>query len=379
MPRRFYDKDYRTMERRNLLANAAASTLSVIVGVPVQSMHPRPKLKFQRQSLYRVVYCSSAFVIAALCSCDGGTSTAASATPPNSASCGSTSTTATSTCAIFGRSVISRAYEGTSWTTADETAGSYAAALARVKPSYVSGLIYVNNSQSVTAQMISDYNTIRSAVLAVNPNAKFDVEVSLNPNPPSPNTPYANSAAVVAKMTTLDAQLHPDIWNFDFWSDAFNSDPDWVAAAVAYAHAHNQLVGGNVFGSVVPTGSDFVSFVDDPVSGTSTFGFDFSTTEIAALKMSSPTTILLGHLQSNAQNGSTTESCVYSTQWSESTQLAYLTHWASSQSSLGFTFIYPMFYPLCPGAVAFDPLLDPSPGGGTLYTGISTMMSKYNP
>ena len=367
------------MSRRNFLASASASTLSVTVGVPAQFMHPRPKLKFQRKSLYRVVYCSSAFVIAALCSC-GGTSTPASVTPPpNSASCGSTSTTAASTCTIFTRSVISRAYEGTSWTTADETVGSYAAALAGVKPSYVSGLIYVNNSQSVTAQMISDYYTIRSAVLAANPNAKFDVEVSLNPNPPSPNTPYANAAAVVSKMTTLDAQLHPDIWNFDFWSDAFNSDPDWVAAAVAYAHTHNQLVGGNVFGSVVPTGSDFVSFVDDPVSGTSTFGFDFNMTEIAALKTSSPTTILLGHLQSNAQNGSTTESCVYSTQWSESTQLAYLTHWASSQTSLGFTFVYPMFYPLCPGAVAFDPLQDASSIRGTLYTDISTLMSKYNP
>ena len=152
------------------------------------------KWKLGRIFHQNVIVCSSVFFLAALsnsgCSSTGApTQTPTTQPPPVST--------------IFRRPVISRAYEGTSWTTANETADSYAAALAGVKPSYVSGLIYVNNGQSVTAQMISDYNTIRSAVLALNPNAKFDVEVSLNPNPPSPNTPYANAAAVVAKMTTL--------------------------------------------------------------------------------------------------------------------------------------------------------------------------------
>lgn len=260
-----------------------------------------------------------------------------------------------------------------------ETVSSYAAAIAGVKPTYVSGLIYVRNGQTVTEQMANDYNTIRNTVLAVNPSAKFDVEISLNPNPPSPNQPFANAAAVVDMMTTIDGLLHPDIWYFDFYSDAYTANPDWVAAAVAYAHAHNQLVGGNVFTKVIPPGSDFAAFVDDPVTGDSIFGFDFSTTQIAALKASSSTATLLGHMQSNAQNGSTTESCVYSTQWSEQTQTAYLTHWASSQSTLGFTFMYPMFYPLCPGAIAYDPLQDPSPSGGTLYQDIGTLMSTYNP
>jgi hypothetical protein len=288
----------------------------------------------------------------------------------------------TATRTIFERSLISRLYEGNAYTEKSQTGGAdretvaqYAAALAGLAPSYVSGLIYLNNSQTATTKMISDFNTVRSAVLAVNPNAKFDVELSLNP---AQAKPYANAAAVVAVMTTLDAQFHPDSWNFDFWSNAFNSDPDWVAAAVAYAHAHNQLVGGNVFGKVVPTGSDFVSFVDDPVAG-STFGFDFSTSEITNLQASSPSTILIGHLQTNAQNGPTTESNVYQNQWSESTRAAYLNYWASSQTSFGFTFMYPVFYPLFPANFAFDPLLDSSPSGGTLYSDIGTLMSTYNP
>ena len=60
-----------------------------------------------------------------------------------------------------------------------------------------------------------------------------------------------------------------------------------VAAAVAYAHAHNQLVGGSVFGKMVPPGSEFASLLDDPVAG-STYGFEFSTSEIANLQASSP-------------------------------------------------------------------------------------------
>jgi len=329
----------------------------------------------QRRFRRNTVFCSSVFVLVAVIGCGGVTLPATS----------TTTTASVPTSKIFKRSVISRAYEGTAWTMNSSTGGaeretvtSYAAALAGIQPSYVSGLIYVHNGQLVTAQMISDYNTIRNAVLAANPSAKFDVEVSLNPAPTAPIQPFANAAAVVAEMTTLDSQLHPDIWNFDFYSDAYNSDPDWVAAAVAYAHTHNQLIGGNVFGNIIPPGSDFVSFVDDPVTG-STYGFDFSMSEIAALKANSPSTILLGHLQSNAQNGSTTESCVYSAQWNEPTQLAYLTHWASSQASLGFTFIYPMFYPLCPANFAYDPLQDPSASGGTLYTDIGGLMSTYNP
>jgi hypothetical protein len=286
---------------------------------------------------------------------------------------------------IFSRPVLSRGYEQNNWVltnsggTGDrETAAAVGAALAALKPTYVSGLIYLENITTVSQTMIDDWSTIRAAVLAQNPNAKFDVEISLNPAPPAPNEPFASPAALVAKMTTVDSELHPDAWWFDFYSNEEDAAPDVIAAAVSYAHSHGQLVGGNVFGGKVPPGSDAVAFVDDPVSG-SQFGFDFSRTEVASLKSSSPSTVLIGHLQSNAQNGPTTESCVYINQWNESQRLSYLTYWASQQSSVGFTFMYPVFYPLCPGGYAFDPLQDPSADGGTLYGSLQTLMNQYNP
>lgn len=310
-----------------------------------------------------------------------GTSGSTSTTTGSKTGTGATLTTAQ----IFSRPVLSRGYEQNSWVmkTSDgtgerETAASVGAALAGLKPTYVSGLIYLQNITTVTQSMIDDWNTIRTAVLAQNPNARFDVEISLNPAPPAPNEPFASPDALVAKMTTVDSELHPDAWWFDFYSDEENAAPDVIAAAVSYAHSHGQLIGGNVFGSKVPPGSDAVAFVDDPVSG-SQFGFDFSRTEVTALKSSSPSTLLIGHLQSNAQNGSTTESCVYMTQWNESQRLSYLSYWASQQSSVGFTFMYPVFYPLCPGAYAFDPLQDPSTAGGTLYDDLKTLITQSNP
>jgi hypothetical protein len=59
--------------------------------------------------------------------------------------------------------------------------------------------------------------------------------------------------------------------------------------------------------------------------------------------------------------------------------LSNLTHWASSQAGAGFRFMYPVFYPLCPGAISFDSTLDAAPGGGTLYDAVGQLMTMYNP
>jgi hypothetical protein len=297
----------------------------------------------------------------------------------------------TSASAIFAHPVISRLYQNKAYTEKSQTGGpvletvdQYAAAVAGYNPSFVDGLIYLNNSDVIagapTAQMIADFNTVRNAVRAINPNARFSIEISLNPAQPQP---YASPAALVAQMTTLNADFQPDAWDFDFYSNAQSSDPDWITAAIAYAHANGQLVGGNDFGGKVPPGSDFISFVDDPSSTNNVpnppYNFSFNPNEITNLQASSPSTVVLGHLQTNAQNGITTESYIYIYDWSEPTQVEYLTYWASSQASLGFTFMYPIFYPQYPTNYAIDPLLDSSPDGGTLYSDIRTLMSTYNP
>ena len=284
------------------------------------------------------------------------------------------------TAGIFRRPVLSRAYEQRAWVMQDrESVATMANALAELHPTYVSGLVYVKNGTEVTQEMIDNYQAIKTAVLGNYPNAKFDLEISLNPNPPSPALPFENANALVQFMEALDNQFHPDAWNFDFYSNARQQHPDWIQAAVRYAHARGQLVGGNVFDSTVPEGSDFVSFVDSATTdGSSEFGFDYSRDRVARLRQSSPSTPILGHLQSNAQNGLETESNVYTHIWSEAKRAAYLTHWASTQGSVGFQFMYPVFYPLYPGAQAFDPLQDLAPDNTTLFQKINQLMHTYN-
>ena len=95
--------------------------------------------------------------------------------------------------------------------------------------------------------MIDDCNTIRAAVRAADPNVKLDVEMSLNPAPPPLKQPFPDAAALVAQLAGRRLPAPPDAWIFDFYSNAQQAHPERIAAAVINAHAHGQIVGGNVF------------------------------------------------------------------------------------------------------------------------------------
>ena len=143
---------------------------------------------------------------------------------------------------IFSRPVNSEVYGQQQWVLKNgselrETAEAVGQALAGLKPSYVSGLIYLEQQTEVNDDMIADWNTIRSKVLATVSNAKFDVEISMNPNPSGGKEPFTNASAVVAKLKELNTQLSPDGFWFDFYSDAQKSHPDWIQAAIKYAHS----------------------------------------------------------------------------------------------------------------------------------------------
>lgn len=180
------------------------------------------------------------------------------------------------------------------------------------------------------------------------------MELSLNPQVNTGKPTYPNADALVEYMKGINAQISIDGWWFDFYDEALSAKPDWIRNATHYAHAQNQSVGGNVFGKTVPPGADAVAFVDNTTAN-SQFGFDFKPKEIAALKANTTTAAILGHLQSNPQNGPSTESNIYSNVWNSTRRANYLHYWISEQAPLGFKFMLPLFYPLYPGAYAFNP------------------------
>jgi len=142
----------------------------------------------------------------------------------------------------FGRIVLGRIYEQTQWTLRSpnggaplETADSVGKALASLKPTYVSGLVYFQNSTMLTDRITADYNTVRSAVRQVSPHCRFDFAISLNPKQ---SVPFADGKALTSKMAQIDAALHPDIWFFDFYDTEQKANPSIVQAAIDYAHSH---------------------------------------------------------------------------------------------------------------------------------------------
>ncbi|KAJ1333219.1 hypothetical protein MN608_03209 [Microdochium nivale] len=255
-----------------------------------------------------------------------------------------------------------------------------AAAIAGLKPTYVSSTVRLTYGINLTDAMISDFNTIRTAVLAVSPNAKFDVELNLDPSPLSKLKRWPSAEAITAKMSDIDAVLRPDGWWFDFYSGAARREPGWITAINTYAHDRGQTVGGNIGGGlqgeswVIPAGADAVSFTDMRMDGTGPYGFGIDEAKLAATKTSLEAagnqTFVMGHLRCDPQHGASSAPCVFMHEWNATRRASYLAHWARQQATLGFTMMWPVFFPLCPGRFAYDATHDVIPRGSLLGEGL---------
>lgn len=168
-------------------------------------------------------------------------------------------------------------------------------------------------------------------------------------------------------MSEIDAILHPDGWWFDYYSAAHRLRPDLIAAANKYAKSKGQTVGGNIGGGgkgeswIVPTDANVVAFVDDSDDSTP-FGYGIDEAKLSATKANisatGTDTVLLGHIHCNPQDGPSSEPCVFMKDWDAPRRAAFIEYWATQQSKLGFTAMWPMFFPLCPGSVAYDSTSD---------------------
>jgi len=163
-------------------------------------------------------------------------------------------------------------------------------------------------------------------------------------------------------MKSINTKVQVDGWWFDFLSQAQAEKPEWVAAAVSYAHAVGQTVGGNCDTSTVPPGVDAVAFVDrnEP---SSSFGFGIDGTYVAAVKANvSPGTAVLGHIHCNPQEGDGSEACVFMKNWDASKRADFIKYWADQQAQKEFRFMWPVYFPLCSGHSAYNSLADKLPG-----------------
>ena len=284
------------------------------------------------------------------------------------------------------------------WALDGHTATSVATALARLRPTYVSGLIRLGAGvatgidAATWASHRAAWETVRNAVRAVQPDARFDVVMNARDYDDLPGDRAEDR--IRRDMEVINTQLHPDAWFFDFWQPAVEENDgsrEAVRAAIEWGHAHGQDVGGNTWGHQVPDGSDFASIQDSSRASPATADFELNTQAIAMLRaIGVPVTV---HLNNDPQFWPNTESCYFMGQCMASSdptmgptrvcndarndfsferRVHYLENRAGNQRQHDYRFMYPIFFPMCPVGVAYDATND-----GSMMMTLGTLLGRY--
>ena len=105
-----------------------------------------------------------------------------------------------------------RVYQHGKWTAPGETAASVGAALAALRPTYVTSLIRFTAGERVTDDEVKAWETIRAAVLATSPQAEFAIELNA--------LEYPTVRRLNAMMAKVRAAFGNEGWLFDFYTTA---------------------------------------------------------------------------------------------------------------------------------------------------------------
>jgi hypothetical protein len=224
-----------------------------------------------------------------------------------------------------------RAYQHGKWTVRGETAESVGAALAQLRPTYVTSLIRLAAGERVTNYEVKAWETIRAAVRATSPEAEFAIELNA--------LEYPKIAKLNAMMAKVRARFGNEGWLFDFYTTAAKRKPKVMAAAVANAHANGEWIGGNAFGIAknprFPAQTDFLEVQDT----------DFRINLNAVRELAEKVQVHF-HL-GNSPAFPRSSGCQFIKQLSTARRQAYVTRRAGQQAAYDFRFGYPVFFPEC--------------------------------
>jgi hypothetical protein len=261
---------------------------------------------------------------------------------------------------IFYRPVIARVYSFNQWTLPDENATTVGGAIASLKPSFVSGLIRLEyNNLTISPRMAQDYNTIREIVLSSSPDAEFDIWLRANQ--------YNSTSSLIAAMqSVLSRNISFDAFSFD---NLYSLSPAEQAAVLSTAHAAGKLVGGSWAGPTVPA----VTF--DYLMTTDTM-LQISSSAVAQIEsFGAPVMLQINNGPIPVDVNNETEHYDWNFVWSDQQKSAFLTQAAENQSTDGYYFMYPVFWPA--GSVTpptyWDSLKDDS-----MLALMQTLIQQYN-
>lgn len=256
-----------------------------------------------------------------------------------------------------------RMYQDGQFTAKRETPATIGAALASLKPTYVSTLLRFSAGQKVRPREINAWKTVVAAVRATSPEAQFSVELNA--------LQYPNARKMRAMMARVRNAVDNDGWLFDFYTPAAKQKPKVMRAAVAYAHANGEFLGGNAFGIAnhprIPAGTDYIAVQD--------FGFQI---DLAAVRQLARRATIFFHL-GNSPNLANSDGCHFIEDFTSRRRQGYVTMRARQQAANHFSFAYPVFFPECErdrdgrNATLFS---YSAPRDGTMMQTIASLMAE---
>jgi hypothetical protein len=248
----------------------------------------------------------------------------------------------------FDRVAHARVYQQHHWTLPNRDADYVGEHLAKLRPTYVTGLVRLetpSRDPADYADQAAAYDRIRTIVRRESPNARFDIVLNMLPKQ------YGSPQEIRRSMTFLDDLFQPDGWFFDFLD---NGKEEVIAAAVQYAKSHDQFIAGNLNGGGgrVPRGINFVAITD---------GTDIGE-HVANLRRSFSGPVLV-HIENNPQHNNGDNAGAVFLEGGAQHRKEHIERLAQrAKRSPRYTLMYPVFYPLYPheerGFQSYDAVRD---------------------
>jgi hypothetical protein len=227
--------------------------------------------------------------------------------------------------------------------------------IASLRPTFVTGLLKVVDRGIPGNAESEAYTTIRSAVCSSVKGCRFDVVIDAGNE--------TSGSLFVRRMKEIESRIHPDAWTLYIPPDDASISPDLLAEAISHAHSRGAMVGYDGPLSIIPEGVDYIVV--------RAWGLQVNRDQLEHL--ASRHVPLLVELPSTFGSKEHPDCTRYLREMDGAEKASLLTRLASGQSSYGYRFAYPLFYPMQPSRKAFDATKD-----SILMVTIRSLLARFN-
>jgi hypothetical protein len=273
---------------------------------------------------------------------------------------------------LMKRVVIGRLYQKADFTLTNVGASAgeritYACnVLKQLRPTYVSGLVRIDDDNPIPAEVVTVFNGIRACL----PGAKFDVVLNAEHYTDPKRHPNGQVARDALKRRADEVKnvMHADIVFFDFFNSPYNAGHEnWYRDALTDGVRYirktlGMRVGGNVWGLDLPPGSDFVAL--DNFDRGAVDGYAYNKKQIDKFRGRVP---ILLHIENNPQKRDSKglDWINNGTEYRKN----IIARMSGDQAKEHFSYMFPVFFPLqcCTAAGCGPDKCDDNPSARLAY------------